>query len=249
MNQERHVFAYWVGKKPALIEILHELMRLHSSNGDNFRLHLLTGEEFLRDYSDVPECFDLLHPAHQADVVRVWALHRHGGIWLDSDTLVMNSLSSLFENALDNKAGFFMTQNNQCLSNGVFGSKRKTSLMSAWKEHIQKHLQVHGPNIRWEGIGNKFLTETFNTKRKLFDGYIIYNGPNTMYPANWDKCVELFIDKPYWTHKHLIREYQPLIVLVNSVYKAMAPYSKSQILESEYPLNYFINTSLRSLVI
>jgi signal transduction histidine kinase len=38
-----------------------------------------------------------LCPAHQADFVRVHVICDYGGIWLDSDTLVLDSLDSLFD--------------------------------------------------------------------------------------------------------------------------------------------------------
>lgn len=245
----RNVFTYWEGEQPSLVELLIELMRLHSKDAAHYNFKCLSKDQFLSEYDDVPDCFDSLSYAHQADVVRVWALMRHGGIWLDSDTLVMNSLSSLFEKAFDKKAGFFVTQNNQNLCNGVFGSKSSTDLLAAWKKHIQNHLLIHGPNIEWEAIGNQFLAETFVAKPELFNDYIIFDGLSTMYPVNWDKCVDLFLDEPYSTWKNLAREYQPLIVLVNSVYKALGSHSKEQLLESEYPLNYFIGKSLKQLLL
>lgn len=205
MNPAKNVFTYWIGDKPSLVQILHELMTLHSKNGANYSLHMLNRESFLRDYSDVPECFDRLCPAHQADVVRVWALSRHGGIWLDSDTLVMGSLSCLFDDISSGKDGFFMTENNECLFNGVFGSKRNTPLMLEWKGFIKNHLAQHQENIDWTAIGNMFLTSTYENKKELFDDYVVYDGLSTMYPVNWDQCVDSFLKSPYWTYRHLIR--------------------------------------------
>ena len=242
----KNIFIYWTGEKPSLIEILHELMALHYRNGSNYRLISITKESFCSDYSNIPECFGLLCPAHQADVARVWAVCEHGGIWLDSDTIVMGSLSSLFQTC-ESKKGFFMTQNNECICNGIFGSQKNTLLLRAWRQHIIKYLKKNGPNIGWESIGNKFLTETYANHPELFDEYEIFNGLETMYPVNWDQCATKFLEGQYFTHKHLIREYQPVVALVNSVYKALCGLSKEQILESEYPLNYFINKSLRQL--
>ena len=247
ISAQKNVFAYWTGDKPALIEILHELMRLHSNGGSHYNLNILSRDDFLRDYSDIPACFEALCPAHQADVVRVWALHEHGGIWLDSDTIVMNSLASLFY-LLESRAGFFVTENNNCICNGVFGSRGRTDLLCRWKSYISNHLSDHGPNIQWTEIGGKYLTHACRKHKELFDEYIIYDGSQTVYPVAWNQCVNAFLEKPYWTHRHLVRDNQPLIVLVNSVYKALGGLTKRQIIESEYPLNYFLNASLRELV-
>ena len=69
-----------------------------------------------------------MSPTHQADFVRVNVICDYGGIWLDSDTLVLDSLDSLFD-ILETKSGFFIKQNNSHLCNGIFGSNPKTLLM------------------------------------------------------------------------------------------------------------------------
>ena len=60
-----------------------------------------------------------MRPAHQADFVRVNVICDYGGIWLDSDTLVLDSLDSLFD-IIDNKDGFLIKENNKILWNGIF---------------------------------------------------------------------------------------------------------------------------------
>jgi hypothetical protein len=51
-----------------------------------------------------------------------------------------------------------------------------------------------------------------------------------------------FLDKPYDNYKNLIREYQPFIVLVNSVYKAYESMS-----ELNTPLHYFIDKAFKNM--
>lgn len=240
------VFTYWQGNMPSLIEILLELMMLHSKNGDNYEFIHLNRDSFLSENPDVPDCFDALSPNHQSDLVRVFSISKHGGIWLDADTLVMNSLLEL-NKIIENK-GFFVTQNNQCLCAGVFGSPPNTLLMNEWKSYQIDLLKKTGPTLPWESLGNSFLTQSGTNRKELFDDYIILDGLASMYPVNWDQCVKAYLEQPYWKYKYLTRNFQPLIILVNSVYKALSPYNRDQILDSEYPLNYFINKSLRRLV-
>ena len=93
---QRNVFLYWIGKEYKLISILRHLIYLHSTNGIGYNVILITHEN-VRDYiKDIPTYFYNLCPAHQADYVRVNVICDYGGIWLDSDTLVMDSLDSLF---------------------------------------------------------------------------------------------------------------------------------------------------------
>ena len=35
--------------------------------------------------------------AHQADIIRVFAIEKYGGVWLDSDIIVLEPLTVIFE--------------------------------------------------------------------------------------------------------------------------------------------------------
>ena len=103
----RNVFLYWTGHEYKLISILRKLIHLHSTNGIGYNVKLITPKN-IHDYiDDIPSYFYNLCPAHQADFVRVYVICDYGGIWLDSDTIVLDSLDSLFD-IIDNKDGFFI---------------------------------------------------------------------------------------------------------------------------------------------
>ena len=108
---ERNVYLYWVGKEYSLILLLRKLIYLHSKSGNGYNVHLIDTTNIHRYLDDIPNYFNTLMPAHQADYVRVHVLCKYGGIWLDSDTLVMSSLDSLFD-LIDSNDGFFIRQNN-----------------------------------------------------------------------------------------------------------------------------------------
>ena len=75
----------------------------------NYKVHLIDSNNLL-DYLDkVPNYFFNLQPSHQADFIRVNVLYKYGGLWLDSDTIVMNDLSSLFD-VIRKQNGFFIQQ-------------------------------------------------------------------------------------------------------------------------------------------
>ena len=106
--EQRNLYLYWVGEEYTLITILRNLIYLHSTNGVGYKIHLITDKNIgdYVDVKDIPSYFSSLCPAHQADFVRVYVICKYGGIWMDSDTLVLNSLDSMFEH-LDNNNGFF----------------------------------------------------------------------------------------------------------------------------------------------
>ncbi len=167
-------------------------------------------------------------------------------MWLDSDTLVMNSLDGLF-NLIETDNGFFIKENNNLLYNGIFGSKPNTPLMIEWKKQMRFLLDIKSGNTDWLDIGNDMLMSIYAKNAELYDNYTIFNGLDNMYPVNWDNCVTEFIDKPYDNYKKIIREYQPLVVLVNSVYKKLEDKTVKEILDGNMPLNYFINKSFKNM--
>ena len=91
----RNVYLYWVGKDYKLIKILRKLIFLHSKSGLGYTVHFINEKNINNYLNDLPECFDKLIPAHQADYVRVNVINRFGGIWLDSDTLVIEKITIL----------------------------------------------------------------------------------------------------------------------------------------------------------
>ena len=244
--QKRSVFLYWVGPEYKLVSILRNLIYLHSTNGVGYNVILITHEN-IHDYIDnIPQYFYDLCPAHQADFVRVHVICDYGGIWLDSDTLVLDSLDSLFD-IIENKGGFLIRQNNNILCNGIFGSKKGTSLVKAWKHELRIKLDTTNGKIAWTEIGNEILEYMFNLNPSLFENYKIFQGLDNLYPVNWCDCVTEFITKPYDNYKNIIRNYQPFIVLVNSVYKELENKTINEILNGTMPINYFINKSFDNM--
>ena len=238
-NDNNNVFLYWTGNEYKLIKILRDIIYLHSNNNKNYTVHLINKENLKNYIKIIPEYFNDLLPAHQADFVRVNVVCNYGGIWLDSDTLVMDDLCRLFD-IFKKKDGFFLLENNQILFNGVFGS---TPLMIEWKTKLLDILNNKKQNIDWTEIGNSLLDKIKKNNPEYYNNYKIFNGLDNMYPVNWNNCVEEFITKPYNNYKIIEKEFQPIIVLVNSVYKELEKYNEKEILNSNLPLNYFINKS------
>jgi hypothetical protein len=107
----RNLFLYWVGKEYTLITILRSLIYLHSKNGKGYKVHLITDQNINGYVSYISPYFKELCPAHQADYVRVSVVCKYGGLWMDSDTIVLDSLDQMFD-YIDTNDGFFIKENN-----------------------------------------------------------------------------------------------------------------------------------------
>lgn len=243
----RNIFTYWNGNEFSLIKILRDIMMVHSKSGEGYEFIFIHPGN-LNEYVDViPRCFyDLLY-AHQADYVRVYAVNKYGGIWLDADTIVMESLDHLFSYICNEGTdGFFIKENTNTICNGVFGSKPNTELMAKWFADMTKILDEKKQKIGWTEIGNSLLGK-MKSNTKYFSKYQLFNGNENMYPVHYTVCYEEWIKKPYTNYQKIIRPFQPLILLSNRVYRTepMKSLSPSDIMESMMPINYFINKSLK----
>ena len=88
---------------------------------------------FKRQNESYRSYFKSLSPAFQADIVRVDCIHKDGGLWIDSNTLVISPLITL-QKVLQYTDGFLISErgkNGTKLCNGVFGSQAGTPLMKA----------------------------------------------------------------------------------------------------------------------
>jgi hypothetical protein len=210
----KNLFLFWEGKEFFLIKKLRELIYAHSKDYD---IHFINYQN-LKEYVDyIPKNFERLNIAFQTDFIRVNTICKHGGIWFDSDTLFMESPKKLYD-LLEETNGFLIIEDNKRICNGIFGSKPNTELMKTWNEYNISVIE-RNPSMLWGQLGYIFLTTHFNEKRSLFEGYNIIDGIKTIYPVSWEYADSTYLrDTDYSV---IQREFQPVIILVNSVYRAV----------------------------
>lgn len=243
---QRNIYLYWDGQEYKLTSILRNLIYLHSTNGVGYKIHLLTDKNIGDYIKNIPDYFSNLSSIHKADFLRVNVICDYGGIWLDSNTIIMDTLDSLFD-LIEKNNGFFLVKDNNTYWKGIFGSKPNTPLMIEWKEQMNNLLDSKLDQIGWTDIINYMLDNIYIEKAKLYDNYKIFNGLDNLFPVSGNDCVAEYIDKPYDNYKQLIREYQPLVVLVDTVYEELENKTVKEILEGKMPLNYFINKSFENM--
>lgn len=234
----KNIFLYWTGQEYKLIQILRNLIFLHNRD---YSIYFLTPSSLEFHGITVPVRFYSLDPAHQADYLRVLCVCQFGGIWLDSDTLMLESLEKLFQ-IFTERLGFFVTETPDLLCNGVFGSRANTQLMREWLSQIEKKLSSKRP-LGWTSIGSSILNSLDTA------GYEILQGSQTVYPVIWNDCVEEYLNKPVEHARTLERGFQPLLILVNSVYKTWGDSSfNSLTTPATNPLQYFLQKSFGNLI-
>ena len=244
---EKNVFTYWTGKEFKLVKLLREIIIHFSTVGKGYKLHLITDKNATDYFTDLPVGWKTLAPAHQADVIRIWAVCKYGGIWMDADTLILTNLDCLW----DFKDGFLILENNEILCNGVFGLPKNSPIAQTWKNKVEITLKEHfksNTNLTWSGIGSSILCSLSLEFPSLFKQVKLLNGLDTVYPVNWDRCTEAYLMNPYSDYKKYIRKWQPFLILVNSVYRSIEPIPLDIIKNGKkFPLQYFLQTTLDTL--
>jgi hypothetical protein len=152
----------------------------------------------------------------------------------------------IFLDQLVNSGGFFIEQSkandSKLFCNGVFGSKPNTPLLQLWNEDCHRIILDKKENIGWDEIGTVLLERYRFKKDYLFKQYKIIDGNSTVYPIHWTNSYQEFIEKPYENWKQIEREFQPVVIFNNEVYKKSEVMSECEIL-SKTPLSYFIKKS------
>lgn len=239
-----NVFLYWEGPCFKLIKLLRNFIYLGSKYGVGYNVHLVTPENIKSYIKDLPECFDRLYVSYKADYVRVYLIQKYGGIWLDSDTLVVDKLDILFEH-LEKANGFLVRQDDGAICNGIFGSVAQTELLNRWLHEMNSILKQKGERISWGEIGNDILTNLHNHEPSLFEKYIILDGSKSIYPVSWQK-IEYYLEADYTNHIKVEKDNQPLIVLTNVVYHRIEEMDFDAFLSTNSTvLNYFLNKAFK----
>lgn len=157
----KNIFTYWTKKKPDLIRKLDSILaRACLENG--YVLHQI--DDFnLKEYIDIGENFnELSYLVDKSDYVRVKLLRKYGGLWLDSDVLILRDLNEIFE-SIDLKGsfftGFFKRGSILGFNNAVLGSLPDSDFYKEWEERNELML-LSGENICYKSpFGMKFLNE------------------------------------------------------------------------------------------
>jgi FkbM family methyltransferase len=93
---EKIIWQYWEtrGEKPAFVDGLHRI----AARNAGARIELVTPETLGRFLPDLePEILEIADLSHKADMIRTRLVLRHGGMWLDSDAVVLRDLAGLFD--------------------------------------------------------------------------------------------------------------------------------------------------------
>lgn len=222
MTANRIVWQYWENspKYPdgiPYIDLCHQSVELHCDDGKGYKLirlnsstlHRYLKEDELNPYLANVQG-DSCQLAQKADYIRVKLLKKYGGIWLDSDTVVVDKLDEIF-NTLEivDFYGYFIK--NPCV--WAFACKAEAKIMKEWDELNEQVLNnTKGKGLGLGELGHKNLRLLMDKYR--FDFKVYFCPANKVHPIDHRNCY-LYL-QPGDIQSYL-KEKQPFFVLNNAL--------------------------------
>jgi hypothetical protein len=157
-GMDRVIWQYWEtkGEKPAFVDDLYRLA-MQNSGVRVIRVTPETVHTWLPHLE--PEVMQIAELAHKADMLRARLVLAHGGMWLDSDAVVLKDLNWILDGLREsdfvcfNEAGKLVTPPRVKVN--CFAARRQSRVVGAWVERQRQKLAQ--PSFGWEEIGTDLL--------------------------------------------------------------------------------------------
>lgn len=202
----------WIGNKECPLTFINSVKEKHP-----YFEHILWTDQEIKKRNMIFSCQQRIDEMDEfcgkADIMRYEILYKYGGIYLDADSLCLESIDNFF---LEN-TGFAVYENEKCrpglIANGTIGFTKEHKLLKDIIEHI-KNTEVSFSKTHkrpWQITGPLLLTTKYNTGLykdvKIYPSYyfypvhlggIIYNGHEKVYfNQMWGTTLNLYDSKKY----------------------------------------------------
>ena len=156
---KRIIWQYWEtrGAKPRFVDGLHQI----ACRNSGCEVRQVTPETLFRYLPDLPpKVLKIKELAHKADMIRAMLVERHGGMWLDSDAIVLRDLKWMFD-LLDSVefVGFNnearLEQSRPWMRVNCFASVPNGQIITEWVR--QQHAKLPRTRFGWDEIGTELL--------------------------------------------------------------------------------------------
>lgn len=203
-----HIWTYWedVSKsyRPWYIDACLQTMKHHCDTGD-FEFNIVDKDNYPEF---IPDAVSKLYKVHsryprlearfRANYIRGQLLQKYGGIWLDADTIVLNSFQSVFDLLETHEwVGAITPQRRQIIT--VFIAARpNTDIMNDYVSRFNRLLDKHGNWLQEDSYTIPVMSDIILRRlRKKNHKIHLYRG-NEVYPIKYpDRNVFLECRDPY----------------------------------------------------
>jgi len=146
------LFTYWEGIKPDYIKLCEKIIQKNIS--EDIELHLVTDKN-LKEYipiEELPFNFKNINClAHRTDYIRCCLVYKYGGIWLDSDQILISDLSEIVELL---KTYDYVTYEWEKYQPSIsfFAANKNNILLKRWKSEMEVLISKKS-EFNWTEIG------------------------------------------------------------------------------------------------
>lgn len=149
-----NLFLYWdnikTSETPAWILLCRETIYKHI--GDKINIHIVNRNNVTDYLDDLPEgLYKLKKIAHIADYIRVALLAKHGGVWIDSDCVLLKSLDDIYK--LLDTYDFIGYKSSTHYSVNFMASRRGGKVMSSYLNSLNDIISSN-QSLEWNTIGS-----------------------------------------------------------------------------------------------
>lgn len=228
------LWLYWEGPMPEWIRCCHDTIFRHG-----FNVNLLTPESFsqIRDV-DLDIDINGLYVAHRADFIRAFLLARYGGLWVDSDCLVLKSLLPL-ANILARYEFVGYRERSGEVTNNLMGASPGSTLAKDYYSLVCDILRENRP-IDWLTLGSKALTSVLDVARSSWCELHV----EEVQPVCWSNPEAFFALRTDQEHSvHLNSRSYCYMLSANMVGGYMSEHKDADILDNRTFFSYLLRLS------
>lgn len=161
------IWMYWEDKKgvkkPSYLDLCYKTVKRHCNK--DFNIILLNEKSIYKYLPDLRKDLNTLLIPQKVDYIRYNLLYKYGGIWMDSDTIVLKSLMPIIDKLSvydfvgfgchDSRCEFGISGYSQP-ANWVMGAKKNSKLMKLMVDNCNTILDSN-KNIKYHSMGRELL--------------------------------------------------------------------------------------------
>ena len=127
------IFMFWKGERSWLVDVcVARVRKLHPG----FEIEVLDAP--LEEVGG----YDSLSVQHQSDWVRICAIERYGGIWLDASCFLFKPVDDWVDMTSGRLQGFSAPFSDDCLENWAFAAPPNNELVRVWKLQLKLAIET-----------------------------------------------------------------------------------------------------------
>ncbi len=182
----------WFGGKP-LPNLLQHCIASWKKYLPDYKIMLWNEKNSVLDCDYVKECYKNEKWAFVSDYIRLKAVYEYGGIYMDTDMLLLRPLDDFLENEC-----FFVAEHVKSIGAGIFGAQKNDGFIKLCKDgyHDDSVTNKLIPALVSTLFLNKYKLERKFEKDIILKDIVIYE-PNYFYSLPYTKLFDIHHYKKY----------------------------------------------------